>query len=94
MCEIVSCDATRAGSPCTDHSSYGSMKKFKGGKAKYFYTWVALRRNLKDSACVRVGLAITMSAGFLSLMFQVAMLFAQSHSVSFPSSYLCHLSPT
>eukprot|EP00969_Alexandrium_andersonii_P115780 5120461-Alexandrium_andersonii.AAC.1 len=47
-CSITTTDTTRAGSPCTDHSSYGSQKRFQGSKAKYFYLWVALRRNLKD----------------------------------------------
>ena len=37
MCRIKSADIHVAGSPCTDHSTFGCGKKFKGHKAKFFY---------------------------------------------------------
>eukprot|EP00973_Karenia_brevis_P090199 12401424-Karenia_brevis.AAC.2 len=48
-CVIISTDIHSAGSPCQDHSSLGKGLKFDGIRAKCFYIWVALRRDLKDT---------------------------------------------
>ena len=36
-----------AGSPCTDHSMFGSRMQFAGKNAKVFYVWVSLMRRLR-----------------------------------------------
>ena len=49
VCALQRADRHSAGSPCTDHSSFGLGKRFAGSKAKLFYLWAAQRRRLQET---------------------------------------------
>ena len=43
MCALVLCDAEAAGSPCQDHSTFGSRAGMSGPRASAFWTWCRIQ---------------------------------------------------
>ena len=52
FCRPTTADLHVAGTPCTDHSSFGKRRKHVGPKAKLFYLWCAMRRKLREKVWV------------------------------------------
>ena len=52
VCRVKKADIHFAGTSCTDHSSFGKNKKFRGPTAKLFFLWCAMRRKLREKVVI------------------------------------------
>jgi len=68
MCALSSSHKHSAGSPCTDHSSFGKQAKLKGRQAKFFYIWGRLCRELAHNVIIFENVPAFGTASLLELL--------------------------
>eukprot|EP00969_Alexandrium_andersonii_P097670 4312394-Alexandrium_andersonii.AAC.1 len=47
-CKAIQAHKHTAGSPCTDHSSFGKREAMAGKQAKVFVAWTMQRRQIRE----------------------------------------------